>query len=76
MCKCFENRINNIWEIEDKRPVGDPIFTVSYPYIYMRDRTYFVPFQVLRYGGDKEIIAEKMLFCPFCGDRIISRDDE
>ncbi len=76
MCKCFENRIKEIEKIENRIHFEDPIFTVSYPYIYMRNRNYFVPFQVLRYGGEKKIIAEEMLFCPFCGERIISRDDE
>ncbi len=70
MCNCFENHMKEIKEAENRKACGEPVVLVTYPHITLRDRIYFIPFEIMREDGETEITAFEMWHCPFCGEKL------
>ncbi len=72
MCNCIKEHCREMRKIRKA-----PNERVGYKYQIPGKNKYFLPFNVSNDKYDTiETIIVPMVFCPFCGDRIISRDDE
>jgi len=68
MCNCIKEHCREMRKTRNQR--------VAYKYQIPGKNKYFLPFNVSNDKHDTiETISVPMVFCPFCGDRIISEEE-